>query len=266
MKKDFFPLIAMLLGIGIIFFGIFDSGGTIMMFISISSLLIVLVGSLCALAIVYPLKDLKKIPKLFLILTSDQKYDLVEMVNQFEQLSMQAKREGILSLENKLPDIEDEFVVNGLQLVIDGSEAEEIRRALNTELDALEGRHEHLQGVLAKWGSLAPGFGMLGTVIGLIVMLGDLGAGDPESLGAGMATALITTFYGSFFQNLIFDPVTENLRQKTAKEIMFKGIILEGVVMIQSGVNPRVVKDTLATYLSPEEKLNFNVETEKEYV
>lgn len=253
MKRNMFPLIAMLLGIGVVFFGIMNSGGNVMMFVSIASLFIVLGGSFAALAIVYPLNDLKKLPKLFKVLLSQQQYVLPELVTLFEQLSLQARKEGILSLETAVEQLEDDFLKKGLQLAIDGSEADEIKQILNTEIDALEIRHLKNQDIISKWGTLAPGFGMIGTVIGLIIMLGNLST-NPEELGSGMATALITTFYGSFFANLVFDPVAANLRLKTDEEVMFRSIMLEGVVMIQSGCNPRVVKENLMTYLSPTEK------------
>lgn len=253
MKKNMFPLISMLVGIGVVFFGIMDSGGNVMMFISISSLLIVLGGSLAALAIIYPLKDIKNLPKILGALTAAPNYNLVDLIGLFEDLSQKARKGGVLSLESEVADIEDSFLKKGLQLVIDGSEADEVKQILTTEIDAIEMRHEGNQAMISKWGALAPGFGMIGTVIGLIIMLGNLST-DPTELGAGMATALITTFYGSFFSNLLFDPVAESLALKTADEVLFKNIMIQGIVMIQSGANPRLIKDSLITYLPPAER------------
>ncbi|MGL4338003.1 MAG: motility protein A [Turicibacter sp.] len=252
MKRNYFPLLAMLIGIGVIFFGIYDADGQLMMFVSVASLFIVIGGSFAALAISFPISQLKKIPKLLGILVSEQIYNLVDVTNIFEQLSLKSRKDGILSLEDELGEIEDVFMRRGLQMVIDGAEGEEIREILTTELQVLEDRHSLNQEVFSKWGALAPGFGMLGTIIGLIIMLGSMS--NPDDLGAGMATALITTFYGSFFSNLIFDPIAENLRKKTEKELIFKTVMIEGILMIQSGINPRMVKDKLSTYLSPEEK------------
>lgn len=254
MKRNMFPLIAMILGMGVVYYGIFDSGGSTIMFISIPSLFIVLGGSFAALAIVYPLKELKKIPKIFKVLLSQSTYNLPDLVLLFEELARKARKEGILSLESSLEEIEDGFLRKGLQLVIDGSEADEIKQILNTEIEALELRHMRNQELFTKWGVLAPGFGMIGTVIGLVIMLGNLST-DPTELGAGMATALITTFYGSLFANLLFEPMAANLSFKTEDEVMFRNIMMQGITMIQSGSNPRVVKEILMTHLSPDEKL-----------
>lgn len=253
MKKNMFPLISMVVGIGVVFFGIMDSGGNVMMFISVSSLLIVLGGSLAALAIIYPLKDIKKLPKILGSVIAAPSYDLGEIILLLEDISQKARKGGVLSLESEVASIEDQFLQKGLQLVIDGSEADEVQQILTTEIDAIEMRHENNQAMISKWGALAPGFGMIGTVIGLIIMLGNLST-DPTELGAGMATALITTFYGSFFSNLLFDPIAANLAMKTAEEVLFKNIMMKGIVMIQSGANPRLIKDSLVTYLPPAER------------
>lgn len=255
MKRNYFPLLAMLVGIGVIFFGIYDADGQLMMFVSIASLFIVLGGSFAALAVSYPLEQLKKIPKLCKILVSEQVYNLVDVTIIFEQLAQKARKDGLLALENELASVEDEFMRRGLQMVVDGALGDEIREVLTTEIEVLENRHSLNQDMFSKWGALSPGFGMLGTIIGLIIMLGNMSS--PDDLGTGMATALITTFYGSFFANLVFDPIAENLRKKTEKEMMFKTVIIEGVLMIQSGMNPRMVKDKISTYLSPEEKMNL---------
>ena len=257
MKKNFFPLIAMVGGIGIVLYGIFGGGGDLMMFVDIASLLIVVVGSLFALGIIYPLKDLMKIPKLFAAMLSEQSISLSELPPLFESLSQQAKRDGVLALESKLGEIDNDFIRRGIQMIVDGSEGEEIRKALEAEVEALEMRHSKNHEMMGKWSELAPAFGMIGTVIGLIIMLGDLG-GDAASLGAGMAVALITTFYGSFFQNIFFSPVTANLKVKTSEEVNLKYVIIEGVLMIQGGTNPRTVYDNLCSYLSPDERELLN--------
>ena len=213
MKKNFFPLIAMVGGIGVVLYGIFGGGGQLGMFIDIASLFIVIVGSFCSLAIIYPLSLLKNIPKLFAAMLSEQSISLVELPPLFESLSQQAKRDGVLALESKLGEIDNDFIRRGVQMIVDGVEGEEIRRALEAELEAIEERHGTNHAMIGKLSALAPAFGMLGTVCGLVIMLGDLG-GDASELGAGMATALITTFYGSFFQNLFFDPLMENLKKE----------------------------------------------------
>lgn len=248
-----FPLVALILGFAIIFYGIIDADGDVMMFISIPGLLIVVGGSLAAVAVTYSLNDLKKIPKLLGVLLSKPTYQLADLVEIFERLSQKSRHEGILSLESEVEKLEDEFLKKGIQLVVDGSEADEIKKILSTEIEAFESRHTRNQGIFSKMGILAPGFSMVGTIIGLIVMLANLSS-DSDSLGASMSIALITTFYGSIFANLVFDPIASNLRMKTENEVQFKEVMLEGIIMIQSGYNPRVVKENLMTYLSPKEK------------
>lgn len=256
MKRNFFPLIALLAGFGVVIYGIVGGGGVISAFIDFPSLFIVLGGSLGALAIVYPLSTIKKIPKLFGVVLSESATSLKALPDIFKQLSQKTKTQGgrgVLELESSLDEIDDEFFKRGIQMVMDGADADKIRTVLEADLDALEERHSTNQAMLAKWSTLAPGFGMIGTVIGLIVMLGDLGGGADE-LGAGMATALITTFYGSVFQNLIFDPLTENLKKKTGEEVFFRRVMIEGLVLLQGGVNPSVLKEQLVVYLSPSER------------
>lgn len=253
MKKNFFSLIAIIAGIAVVVYGIIGGGGNIGMFIDIPSFIIVIVGSLASVAIIYPLNDLKKIPKLFGVMMTEPSVSLKELPPLFESIAQQARKEGVLSLEAMLEDIQDDFIRRGIQMVVDGSEAEELRQVLETEIGAVEYRHGKNQALVGKWAELAPAFGMIGTVVGLIIMLGDLG-GDASALGAGMAVALITTLYGSFFQNIVLMPLTDHLKRKTAEEVFMREVMVEGVVMIQNGTNPRSVYEKLATYLSPAEK------------
>lgn len=253
MKKNFFSLIAMLGGFGVVLYGIIGGGGTIGMFIDIASLFIVLGGAIAGAGMIYPIKDLAKIPKLYGIMIRESTVTLSQLPTMFEEFGLTVKQGGLLKLEEPIKSIEDEFLQKGLQLAVDGMDAEYIRVSLEAELDAVEERHGANQAMISKLGALAPAFGMLGTVCGLVIMLGDLG-GDASELGAGMATALITTFYGSLFQNVLFDPVAGNLKKKTAEEIQYKQAVIEGVILIQAGENPRAIKDKLAAYLSATER------------
>lgn len=262
MKKNFFSLIAMVAGIGVVIYGIIGGGGTIGMFIDFPSLFIVLVGSMSSVAIIYPLSDLKKIPKLFNAMLTESVMQLKDLPPLFEEIAQQARKEGILSLESKLDEISDDFIKRGIQMVVDGAEAEELRQVLETEITAVETRHGKNHAMIGKWAELAPAFGMIGTVVGLIIMLGDLG-GDPAALGAGMAVALITTLYGSFFQNIFLMPLTDNLKVKTANEIFLREVMIEGIIMIQNGTNPRAVRDKLSCYLSPAEREALDATLEK---
>ncbi len=157
---------------------------------------------------------------------------------------------GLLALEDDIYNLEDELLIMGLQMVVDGVEPDTIKEILELDLDTTERRHRAGQEVFEKWGGeLAPAFGMLGTLIGLIIMLSKLD--DPSTIGTGMATALLTTFYGSLFANLIFIPIASNLSVQTDEELFTGQMIIEGVLEIQAGSNPRLLEEKLMTYLSP---------------
>lgn len=137
-------------------------------------------------------------------------------------------------------------------MVVDGVEPDNIKELLELKMDTMERRHRTGQSVFLKWGELAPAFGMLGTLIGLIIML--VGLDDPSKIGAGMAVALVTTFYGSFLANMIFLPIASNLSEQTDEELFTCQMIIDGVLQIQAGTNPRLLEEKLIAYLSPDEQ------------
>jgi chemotaxis protein MotA len=251
MKKNMLPLTGLLAGIILIMWSITMSGN-VSNFIHIPSLMITIFGSFSALMISFPFKALRNIPntlKLIFVSAHDDRHGLIQM---FSDLSRKARKDGLLALEDDLVKMDDQFLVSGLQMVVDGVEPDSIRELLELKLDTTERRHSSGQEVFTKWGELAPAFGMIGTLIGLIVMLSDLK--DPDSIGIGMATALITTFYGSFFANLVFIPIANNLSAQTEEEIFTGQMIIEGILGIQAGSNPRILEERLMTYLSPREQ------------
>ena len=251
MKKNMLPLTGLVAGIIIIIWSI-NMGGSISNFTDIPSLMITLLGSFCALIISFPLKILKNIPNTLKLLFASAHDDRQGLIQLFSDLSRKARRDGLLALEDDLATMDDQFLASGIQMVVDGVEPEAIRELLELKLDTTERRHSSGQEVFTKWGELAPAFGMIGTLIGLIVMLSDLK--DPDAIGSGMATALITTFYGSFFANLIFIPIANNLAAQTEEEMFTGQMIIEGILGIQAGSNPRILEERLMTYLSPREQ------------
>ena len=252
MKRNFSSFIAMVVGMVLVFWSISISDGNVMGFVDLPSFIITLVGSSCALTVSYPLKDLLKIPSILknVFITPTEERGVI--IDSFIDLSKKARKDGLLSLEDELVEYEDDFLKNGLQLVIDGMEPETLQEILELEMENTQRRHKIGQDIFATWGELAPAFGMLGTLIGLIIMLADLD--DPSSIGSGMATALITTFYGSLLANLIFIPIASNLKSKTEKEMVTREMMIEGLLALQSGVNPRVIEQRLVSYLPPQEK------------
>lgn len=250
MKKNKLPIIGLVSGIALIIWSILIAG-EIRSFFDAPSIIITIFGSFTALMISFPFKTLLNIPKVMKILLSDPQDQRVDLVTLFSNLSRKARRDGLLALENDIEEIHNEYMVDGLKMVIDGVEPDTIKEIMELKLDTLEKRHRTGQDVFSKWAELAPAFGMIGTLIGLVIMLSGLD--DPAAIGPGMATALLTTFYGSLLANLIFIPMASNLSLQTDEEVFTGEMILEGILQIQSGANPRLLEEKLKTYLSTTE-------------
>lgn len=255
-KKDMLTAIGIFLGIGMMFYGMASNGlGDLKLFWDASSLAITLGGSAAAVMIVTPMDEFKKVGKLFAQSFKEPSASKLEMIVQFSDLSKKARREGLLSLEDAVNNLEDDFLKKGLQMVVDGIEPEAIKEILEIEIGSMEDRHTKGADIFKTWGAFAPGFGMLGTLIGLIQMLANLT--DASTIASGMGKALITTFYGSLIANLFASPIAQNLMAKSAIEVTVREMMIEGILAIQSGVNPRIVEEKLVAYLSPKEKAEY---------
>ena len=183
----------------------------------------------------------------------------IDIIKKMLEFSDRARKEGLLALEDTLDEVSDKFMKGGLQLVVDGTDPSIIKSALYNDASQVEARHEAGIGSLETWGSLAPAFGMIGTLIGLIAMLANLS--DSEGLASGMATALITTMYGSMMANMWIIPAGKKLANLHAEEMLTKQIIIEGVLSIQSGDNSRILQQKLSGFLSPAEKIILETES-----
>lgn len=248
MKKNMTPVFSLVVGISLVFYSI-SIDGSVGSFIDIPSIIITVFGSLSALMISYPFSQIKTIPRVLGKLVSPDQFDKEGLIENIVELARIARSQGLLALDGHLEELDNAFLVEGLRLVVDGMDPENIREILETKLGNMEARHSIGQSIFMKWGELAPGFGMLGTLIGLINMLGSLT--DPSSIGSGMAVALITTFYGSLLANLVFIPLAQNLQSKTELEVEYYEMIIESVLAVQSGQNPRVIEQKLTSYLAP---------------
>lgn len=257
MGKSYSAVMGLVVGFILIVVSIMTSGD-IKSFLDPASIVVTLGGSFCALLISFPAKDLMKVPKLLKMLVNKPENDRKKLIMLFSEMARKARRNGLLSLEDDIAGIEDEFLVSGLQMVVDGIEQDVIREIMTLKMEVTERRHRMGQSIFSKWGELAPAFGMLGTLIGLIVMLANLQ--DSSAIGTGMAVALITTFYGSLLANLVFIPIANNLSVQTNEEMLSKEMAIEGILEIQAGTNPRILEEKLMTYLSPEEHLLFREE------
>jgi chemotaxis protein MotA len=239
----------LLAGWAAIIIGVAVSGGSVGTFTDIPSVFITVVGSISALLVAFPMEQAKKLIVVMKLVMKPQSHDPVGLINTLVNFSEKARREGLLALEDDVDEIDDAFMKKGIQLVVDGTDPELVRNILNAELDALDGRHTAGSDLLDQWGAIAPAFGLIGTLIGLIVMLSRLE--DKSSIGAGMSVALLTSLYGAVMANLMFLPMANKLKFRNKEELLVREIMIEGILSIQSGDNPRIVKDKLASYLAP---------------
>lgn len=247
MKRNILPAIGLVVGVGLIISAM-ASNGELSRFFDGPSLIITLFGSFSALLISFPLNTLKKVPALLKMLMFTPDDDRQALIETITHLAKKSRTEGILAIENEIKELDNSVLVYGLEMVVDGTDIDTIDEILNVELEQTEDRHSIGQQVFLKWGEYAPAFGMIGTLIGLIAMLGDLQ--DPSLIGTGMATALLTTFYGSFLANMVFLPIAKNLEVQTANELKTNEMIIEGVLALQRGDNPRIIEQKLQSFLS----------------
>lgn len=250
---DVSTLAGIVAGVAFIIVGII-LGGTLQSFYDLPSIMIVFGGTIAATMVSYPFRRLisftKVVKKLFL--TSDEKPQ--EAIVRIIELANIARKEGLLALEEAAYGTDDPFLQKGILLIVDGTDPELVRNILETELDFVEERHQEGQGIFETMASLAPAFGMIGTLIGLINMLKNLD--DPSTLGPSMSVALVTTFYGSMLANLFFTPMAIKLKYKSSQEILLNEIMLEGMLSIQAGENPRIIEEKLKAFLPPSDRIN----------
>src|SRR5690625_1919332 len=249
-KRDLLTPIGITLGFIMIGMAIIsNSGGSgITAFFDVASILIVVGGLIASLMINFKKEQI--ILANNVIRESFYKNDqrLPELISLFIHLSERARREGILALENELEEVDDAFLRKGMMLAVDGIEPEVINDIMNAEIIAMEERHYKGRVIIEKAGEYAPAWGMIGTLIGLVLMLGSLQ--DPTTLGPNMAVALLTTLYGTVLANLVFIPMASKLANKTEEEVFLRQIIIEGVIGVQSGQNPRILEEKLSAFLS----------------
>lgn len=225
------------------------------LFWDVASVVITIGGSFCALLINYSIPQMKNLFKILAQSFKVSQMSNIDIIIQFSELSKKARKEGLLSLEEQINEIGDDYLKKGLQMVVDGIEPETIREILELEIGEMERRHGQGIDMLKAWAAYAPAFGMIGTLIGLIQMLANLS--DSSQIASGMGKALITTYYGALMANLVFTPMASSLGLKSGIEASVKEMMLEGILAIQSGVNPRIVQEKLMCYLSPEERKEF---------
>ena len=236
---------------GLLTGSILYSGGTAKagIFVDVASMIIVLGGTLAAMLVGYPIKTILSLHRFAIVTFTARDRDPLKIIEQIVSLSESARREGLLSLENHLDEIEDNPLLStGIRMAVDGMSPEVVESVMSIQIDSVNNRHMYHRSTMSNLGKYAPAFGMIGTLIGLVLMLADL---DPETLGIGMAVALITTFYGAVLSNVAFLPWADKLGFINDAEMQTMEITLRGVIAIQSGENPRVIKQKLLMYLPP---------------
>jgi|TARA_Y100000294_G_scaffold94092_1_gene87573 chemotaxis protein MotA len=259
---DFGTLIGLVAGIAIIVIGILGSGGELIWFANGISILIVVGGTFSATMVNLPLRAVVNVFKILKNVFTREKFDYEGIINEIVEKAQKARKDGLLSLEADLPNMREGFFKNGIELAINERESSRLRTFLNLEMNNISSRHIAGQELFLYMGSYAPAFGMLGTVLGLIIMMNNFASGDSTDASAsydvaakfaellsGMGLALITTFYGVFMANMIFLPIGGKLKRISENEMMLKNIVVEGIISIHSREHPLLIKEKLMTFV-----------------
>lgn len=245
---DLATLLGIIVASGLVFVSIL-MGGPGAWFINYPSLMIVIGGTMGATLINYPLADVVSMFKVTKNAFRQRTSNPLGLIPIMIEFAKTARKEGILTFEKHIKDIEDPFMARGMQMAVDGLEADAIAEVLGTEIMWLEERHRLGAEIYTTMGTFSPAVGMLGTIIGLVQMLMQMK--DPSAIGAPMAVALLTTFYGTILAYLLFLPIAGKLRVRSKQEILAKQMVMHGILAIQAGDNHRIVAEKLRSFLSP---------------
>lgn len=245
---DLITLIGIIASFAVMVYGIMGNG-EITSFIDVGSIVITIGGTITTVLSSFPLKTLVKMFPALKIALFSKKRDPIAVIDTIAELADQARKSGLLSLEDKAEEYDDEFLKRSILTMVDTHDQDEVRETLETQIAYTQQRHAEVRAIFDRGAAMAPAFGMIGTLIGLVNMLKDLD--DPDSLGPAMAIALITTFYGSLLSNVFFQPVASKLKVLDDQEVFCRELIVEGVLAIQVGENPRVMKDRLLALVPP---------------
>ncbi len=227
-------------------------GGGIQLFINIPALMIVVGGTLGATMINYPVKDVLGVFKVVKKALFAKKISVTKLIKRFVTFARKSRKEGILTLEDDIKDVSDEFLRKGVQLAIDGLEPQEIREILETEIDFVRSRHQLGAEIFTTMGTFSPALGMIGTLIGLVQMLQTMD--DASKIGPAMAVALLTTFYGSIMANIVCLPIAGKLRTRSKEEVLTKEMAIQGIASLSNGDNPRILEQKLQAFIPPNQR------------
>jgi chemotaxis protein MotA len=250
---DFWVLIGLAIGFGGILTGYVIDEGVLSALIRPSPLLIVYGGTIGAVVASFPFSELKKLIPAFKMIFTTKNYNEVDIINQLAEMSEKARKDGLLSLEQDAQNNENELVKKGLALVVDGIETDVIKDILIRETQLHESIYEDSAKIFEAAGGYSPTMGVLGTVMGMVSILGSMDA-DPGGLGSKIATAFLATMLGVGTANIVYLPFATRIKNKAAREKMINDLIIEGLLSIQAGENPRIIKEKLNLTLL--EKMN----------
>ena len=249
---DIFLIIGLVLGAICIMMALILKGASVAMLLNGEVAVIIFGGMIAAVLSSYTMADIKRLPKVMKVLMSNEEPDLNGTIEKLVELSNIARREGLLALEAPVNELDDPFMKQGLELVVDGAEAEQIRDLMESEVDAMETRHHRMSGFFKTAGATSPTLGVMGAAIGLIGALGNLS--DINKLGPMIASAFVATIFGIFMGYLVMIPFATRLEAKNEEEVLLKTLIIEGVMDIQAGHSAKVIEQKLYAQIPPEKR------------
>lgn len=247
---DIATLIGLLIGLGGLIGGFLWEGGTIGMLMVKTAAVIVFGGTFGAVILSFTMEEIKTVPYFLKVVFTDKKIDYLTVLDSLVETADKARREGLLSLESQLSEIDNPFLARGLQLVIDGTDPELTRNMLEMEIEAYENKERVGHDIFMSAGGFAPTMGIIGTVMGLVHVLSNVS--DPDKLGGAIAVAFLATLYGVGSANVLWIPFGTKIKGKSAKDVLLMELVLEGILSIQAGENPRVIREKLMTFLPPQ--------------
>lgn len=252
MRLDFATIIGITAGLGLNFAGIILGGSPLLLYWNLPSVFITFGGAIASTVVQFPVRDLANFPSVLSHAFIDHRLEPNKLIADLVRYAEVARRDGILALEAVTDEIDDEFLITGIQLAVDGTDPELIRSMMETELENLSARHGRGKLMCEALMDFCPAWGMVGTLLGLVGMLKSLS--DVASIGPNMAVALLTTLYGCIGCYIFFKPMSQKLGIRSNEEILVREMIIRGVMSIQSGDNPRIVAQKLRIFLAPSQR------------
>lgn len=249
---DILFIIFTVMGFGSVITGFMLEGGHLSGLWAPSAILIIIGGTIGATGICFPKDDLVQIPKMLKVLILDQKYDYRALMERMKAMCIQVRQSGLLSLENQIDQEPDSLMRKGMRLIVDGTSPAYTREALELTLQIIDERHRSRAKIFEAAGGYSPTMGIIGTVLGLVHVLSDLE--EPDTLGPKIAMAFIATLYGIGLANLLWLPLGNKLKEKNRMEILYKSMIIEGLLLIQEGVNTNYMEEKLSSFISEAQK------------